>query len=128
VRIVRFLSLLLLIVGIGLMGYAIYQVAEGKIYQAWRGRELDRALENLPPRPPRQGFTYAPGSAIGRLEIPRLGLSVVVLEGSDDGTLKLGVVIATRSSARCATFVRATESSCERHKARSLIPSTGRLS
>ena len=31
------------------------------------------------------------GSAIGRLEIPRIGLSVVVLEGSDSDTLRLGV-------------------------------------
>jgi sortase A len=31
------------------------------------------------------------GSAIGRLEIPRIGVSVVVLEGSDTEALRLGV-------------------------------------
>jgi sortase A len=32
-----------------------------------------------------------PGAPIGRLEIPRLGLSVVVAEGDDDNTLKVAV-------------------------------------
>jgi sortase A len=84
--------LVLCIVGCLLMGYAVFEVAEGKIYQAWHGRELDRALDSLPPQPSqRRTFSYEPGSAIGRLEIPRIGLSVVVLEGSDTGTLRLGV-------------------------------------
>ena len=74
------------------MGYSVYEVASGRIYQAWRGRELDRALDSLPPRPaPHRTVTYEEGSAIGRLEVPRIGLSVVVLEGSDTGTLRLGV-------------------------------------
>jgi sortase A len=74
------------------MGYAAYEVASGKIYQAWRGRELDRALNSLPARPgPHPHPSYEQGSAIGRLEIPRIGLSVVVLEGSDTNTLRLGV-------------------------------------
>ena len=74
------------------MGCGIYEVASGRIYQIWKGRELDRALDTLPPAPgtPRT-FTYEAGSAIGRLDIPRLGFSVVVLEGSDNATLRLGI-------------------------------------
>lgn len=74
-----------------LTGYALFDVAGGRIYQAWRGRELDRTLDSLPPLPSAPSVSYQPGSAFGRLEIPRLGLSVVVLEGSDSGTLRLGV-------------------------------------
>ena len=75
-----------------LLGYGLYEVAGGRIYQAWRGRELDRALASLPPQPAQtHAVSYEPGSAIGRLEIPRIGLSVVVLEGSDTGTLRLGI-------------------------------------
>lgn len=33
--------------------------------------------------------TFQPGAPIGRLEIPRLGLRVVVAEGDDDGTLSV---------------------------------------
>lgn len=55
---------------------------------------MDRELEIAPsqPQPAQpQRVSYAPGSAIGRLEIPRVGLSAVVLEGSDSGTLRLSV-------------------------------------
>ena len=74
------------------MGWGVYEVAGGRIYQMWKGRELDRALDSVPPAPrtPR-AVPYEQGSAIGRLDIPRLGFSVVVLEGSDTATLRLGV-------------------------------------
>jgi sortase A len=88
-------GLVLVIVGLGLMVCAIYDGYAGRIYQALRGRELDRELETVPAAPSialrPHGPTYEKGSAIGRLEIPRLGLSAVVLEGSDDGTLRLGI-------------------------------------
>lgn len=88
----RKVGIILTIVGFLLMGYAAYEVASGKIYQAWRGRELDRALNSLPAYPStHRRPNYEQGSAIGRLEIPRIGLSVVVLEGSDTDTLRLGV-------------------------------------
>jgi len=91
VRFARHAGLVLCIVGLVLTGYAIYDVAGGRIYQSWRGRSLDRTLESLPPRSAPQHIAYEPGSAIGRLEIPRIGLSVVVLEGSDTSALRLGV-------------------------------------
>jgi len=80
--------------GVLLAGYGLYEGFGGRIYQAWRGRELDGELDSLPASVPvtaRRKIRYEEGSAIGRLEIPRLGLSVVVLEGSDHGTLRLGV-------------------------------------
>ncbi|HUB79181.1 MAG TPA: class D sortase [Bryobacteraceae bacterium] len=90
-------GLVLVVVGLALALYAIYDGYAGRIYQAWRGPEVDRELESVPEAPstsiaPRPHLpTYKKGSAIGRLEIPRLGLSTVVLEGSDAGTLRLGV-------------------------------------
>jgi sortase A len=81
--------------GLLLAGYGLYEGFGGRIYQAWHGRELDRELDSLPAVVPtggaRRKIMFAQGSAIGRLEIPRLGLSVVVLEGGDHGTLRLGV-------------------------------------
>jgi LPXTG-site transpeptidase (sortase) family protein len=94
VRFARHAGLVLRILGFLLVGRGLWELAGGRIYQAWRGRQVDRILENPQPRrrdgtPPR--ISYRAGSPIGRLEIPRLGLSVVVLEGSDSGTLRLGV-------------------------------------
>ncbi len=85
--------------GLLLSGYGLYEVASGRIYQAWRGPELDRTLDSLPPQPaPHRAIGYQQGSAIGRLEVQRIGLSVVVLEGSDAGTLRLGVGRVRNSS------------------------------
>jgi sortase A len=42
-----------------------------------------RGAENLSP-------TASAGSAIGRIEIPRIGISVIVLEGDDQRTLRRG--------------------------------------
>jgi sortase A len=99
VRTMRHIATILCIAGILLVGYSLYEVASGRIYQARRGRELDRVLNSLPPRPaPRRAVVYDQGSAIGRLEVPRIRLSVVVLEGSDAGTLRLGVGRVRNSS------------------------------
>jgi sortase A len=91
-RISRHAGLALLIAGLLLTGYGLFEAVGGKIYQAWRGRQLDRVLDSLPAQPATpQRVSYRPGSAIGRLEIPRIGISSVVLEGSDTDTLQLGV-------------------------------------
>jgi sortase A len=90
-RFSRTAGLVLCIAGALLIGRAVYEAAGASIYQAWRGQELDRALDSLPATEQTNRISYASGSAIGRLDIPRLGLSSVVLEGSDAATLRLGV-------------------------------------
>jgi sortase A len=68
---------------------------ETHFYQATEARRLEEALRDngtraLPTRP-RLSPPRAVGSLVGRLEIPRLRLSAIVLEGSDSRTLRLGV-------------------------------------
>jgi sortase A len=88
----RWLERLLLIVGIAALGYFAYVNVETRLYQAMENRELDLILAAGPPgaplvsRPP-----VAPGSAIGRIEIPRLGVSSVIRAGVDARTLRLAV-------------------------------------
>lgn len=50
------------------------------------GTFAPRQGSNQPPKPPLEE-----GSLVGRIEIPRVGVSAVVLEGSDDTTLRRGV-------------------------------------
>ena len=97
----RWLERLLLIVGIASLGYYAYVSAETAIYQAYETRELDAILASAPARavapatatPPPSRPRAAPdrGSAIGRIEIPRLGVNAVVRAGSDARTLRLAV-------------------------------------
>src|SRR5580704_18560861 len=58
----RNIGLGLCIGGLLLSGYALYEVASGRIYQAWRGPELDRTLDSLPPQPaPHRTIAYEQG-------------------------------------------------------------------
>jgi sortase A len=90
----------LLVVGVVALGYYLYASAETTLYQAFENRELDRILSSAPPavvrgNVPRAAPAARPrpakGSTIGRLEIPRLGVSAIIRTGSDARTLQLAV-------------------------------------
>jgi sortase A len=92
----RRLERLLLAVGILLLGFWAYASVEAALYQRFENRQLDAILQSraehvtsLAPgaRRPRP----APGSAIGRIEIPRLDVSAMVRVGDDARTLQLAV-------------------------------------
>jgi sortase A len=76
--------------GLALSAYA-YLSTDASIYQVLRSRQFDSQVamasagsaENLSP-------TAGAGSAIGRIEIPRIGISVMVFEGDDQRTLRRG--------------------------------------
>ena len=103
-RTLRWLERVLLVIGIVCLGYYGYVSAESALYQAYETRELDAILASAPPPPPVTAATrgrpdVAPaarkalkaGTAVGRIEIPRLGVSAVVRAGSDSRTLRLAV-------------------------------------
>jgi len=101
----RWAEHLLLLVGIVCVGYFLYTYAEAWLYQEFEDRELDKILTDTaatgtsgtapdatapaPRTVPRR--TFAAGSTVGRIEIPRLGVSAVIRAGSDARTLRLAV-------------------------------------
>jgi sortase A len=86
------LERLLLIVGVAALGYFLYVNIETRLYQAMENRELDTILAAGPPMSPLSTpVAVRPGSAIGRIEIPRLGVSSVIRAGVDARTLQLAV-------------------------------------
>src|SRR5688572_21345759 len=93
-RRLRVLERLLLAIGVLCLGYYAYVSVETALYQAYEARELDAILASAPPEsalftdtltePPSPGTerprpTARPrpttGTTLGRLEIPRLGVS-----------------------------------------------------
>jgi sortase A len=82
---------LLLVTGIVCVGWYVLDFAEAAVFQAYGEAELSAALKayrgphHLPPLPTGRG------APIGRLDIPRIGIRAMVLEGADSGILKLGV-------------------------------------
>ncbi len=99
--VLRWLERLLLVSGIVCLGYYGYVSAETALYQRFEMRELDAILASVPDRSadvvaPASNTALRtrivkPGSAVGRIEIPRLGVSAVVRAGSDARTLRLAV-------------------------------------
>jgi sortase A len=89
----RMLERILLVIGVVTLGYCAYVVIESRLYQAWENRELDKILASAPPRPQTRAArpAPAPGSVIGRIEIPRLEVSTVIRAGTDARTLRLAV-------------------------------------
>ena len=101
----KWVERLLILIGVLCLGYFLYTYTEATLYQAFEDQELDKILndaavsgtsgaarEEVAPAPdaaPRR--TYAPGSTVGRIEIPRLGVSAVIKAGSDARTLRLAV-------------------------------------
>jgi sortase A len=93
----RWLERILLAVAMVSLGYYGYATIESYLYQAVENRELDNILRSAPApvldsastvrrRPP-----VARGGVIGRIEIPRLGVSSVMRAGTDARTLRLSV-------------------------------------
>jgi sortase A len=96
----RLLERTLFLIAAGCIGYYLYVYGEARLYQSFEDRELDTILasgasrsagdrsagdQRVPRAEPAQGST------IGRIEIPRLGVSAVIRAGSDARTLRLAV-------------------------------------
>jgi len=88
-------------IGCAALGYCAFIWGRAQYDQAQGNRMVDRGqfeakLPSIDHRPsdPRQSDVKvrpAAGSLVGRIEIPRLKLSAVIFEGTDDGTLDRGV-------------------------------------
>ena len=94
----RLAQFFFLVAGLLALGFTAYSYAARYIYQAYENREFDRALsaQDIAPTPPHASAEQHPPAPswrmlIGRLAIPRLGISAMVKEGIDDKTLDLAV-------------------------------------
>jgi sortase A len=85
-RVLRWSQVGLFTAAAGMLGYCAFVVADTWFYQ----RQANLVLDRLQVRPgPLPGPDAAStGGLMGRIEIPRLGLSVVVAEGTGEGTLR----------------------------------------
>lgn len=78
--------------GFLILGYCLYVWLQAKRYQVQGNREVDvqftrpRAISRRPPTE----APYSYGSLVGRLEIPRLKISVIAFEGTDGPVLDRG--------------------------------------
>ncbi len=101
-RILRWVHRALLFGAISLLGYCAFVLLDSWMFQKRQGRDLDRLLHEkrtASAAPTQTGFSLAPeglptavaDGLIGRMAIPRLGLSVVVAEGIGKRTLRRAI-------------------------------------
>ena len=83
-----------LIAGLLLLGFAGSTYLARYVYQGYQTWKFDRELtarRPLPFTPALPPMPLKPGALIGKIAIQRLGISAIVEEGVDDGTLGLAV-------------------------------------
>ena len=74
-----------------LLGYCGFVVLDTWIFQARESAELERFVPERPASSAVPLPAIGPGGLIGRMEVQRLGVSVVVMEGTSDKTLRRAV-------------------------------------
>jgi len=102
---VRGIQLILLVAGVVLLGFAGFTLTRAHLYQIREGRAFNHTLRQTQASDNHgtaslqsEAKSYirfrttspARGEPIARIEIPRIGLNTLVLEGDDTRTLRLG--------------------------------------
>jgi sortase A len=84
---------MLLLVALAALGYVAGTLGGAALYQRYESGALDDILRTGPHSavPPGQPAAARPRRVIGRIEIPRLGVSTMIKEGEDARTLDLAV-------------------------------------
>jgi sortase A len=92
---IRFTSWLFAVVGLAALGYCAIVWIEATLYQSHQARRFawETHVGAIPAAPHREPHIAVPpdGGVVGKLEIPRIGVSVMVVQGVDDRDLKRGV-------------------------------------
>jgi sortase A len=81
-----------LIIGLLALSYVGFALLDARLYQAEQARRFERALKetNLA-RAESPAIAVSEGSTLGRIEISSIGLTAMILEGADEGTLRRAV-------------------------------------
>jgi sortase A len=88
---VRWIRSLLLITGIVLLSYVGLTLLDARMYQASAKHSLETQIQTVKGSDPSHVTPPVnPGDVLGRIDIPRLGMSFAVLQGTSWRTLRLG--------------------------------------
>jgi len=91
-RLLRWSQRLLFVTGTLALGYVGFTLVDARLYQVSAKRSLEGQIHQekehheSPPKP-----AVKTGDVLGRVDIPRLGISVAVLQGTSSRMLRLGV-------------------------------------
>jgi sortase A len=90
-RALRWLQIALICVGVACLGWYSFVLVEAASFQREQRAALDRMTSSIAAPGIVRALETPDSSLIGTLEIPRLGLSTVIVEGDDDSALDMAV-------------------------------------
>ena len=82
--------------GVAALAYCAFVLAGAHLYQKRQAQVFDHALQQPQSQPgsrsapaiPARQASVREGTVLGRIQIPRIGLRVMIVEGDDDGELR----------------------------------------
>ena len=86
-----------LIVGVLILGYCGFVLLDAKLYQADETRQFQQQVKDFKPAIASEGsvhevsFRPLTGKPLGEIELTRIGVTAMILEGTDDRTLRRAV-------------------------------------
>ena len=90
--ILRWSRNVLLIIGLLALSYVGYALLDARLYQAEQARRFEQELkETKLPRAKSSGIAVSEGSPLGRIEIGAVGMTTMILEGTEEETLRRAV-------------------------------------
>jgi sortase A len=93
-RLLRWSRDAFLAAGVLALGYCGFVLLDTKIYQSYQATRFEEQLNAVRPAIAAAGalpVAAIPGEALGRIEIPRIGLTAMIMEGTDGRTLRRAV-------------------------------------
>jgi sortase A len=85
----RGIQRLLLWAGVAALAYAGGTTAYSEAFQRYESRKFEQSVRSQL-KGPEEARDLHEGDVVGKLEVPRIGLSVIVLQGIEESTLLLG--------------------------------------
>jgi len=85
------------VVGVVVLGYCGFVLLDTKLYQARESRSFQQQMKDLKPaiagkgRVQEASFHPVAGGVLGQIELTRIGVTAMILEGTDDRTLRRAV-------------------------------------
>ena len=86
-----------LVVGVLILGYCGFVLLDAKLYQAYETRHFQQQIRDFQPAITGEGRVQeasihsSTGEALGEIELTRIGVTAMILEGTDDRTLRRSV-------------------------------------
>jgi sortase A len=86
-----------LVAGVLILGYCAFVLLDAKLYQSYEARQFQQEIKDFEPaitgegRTQKASFHPSTGKPLGEIELTRIGVTAMILEGTEERTLRRAV-------------------------------------